>query len=104
MSRELAAIKIRVPAIPVVFNCSATFLSEPAAIKEALIKQVSRAVQWENSIGCLLKRGYDTFLEVGPGIPAGFMKRSHPPAIAPRSVISPLNKVKAELKEVCQCR
>ncbi|HHX87222.1 MAG TPA: ACP S-malonyltransferase, partial [Firmicutes bacterium] len=105
MARELADIDIRPPSIPVVFNCSAGFLSDPPGIKQALIRQVSQAVLWEDSIRRLIEEGYDTFLELGPGkVLTGFMKRIDPTRFyASIGDRSSLIKVQAELKEVSKC-
>ncbi len=105
MARELADIEIRPPSIPVVFNCSASFVSDPPVIKQALVKQVSQAVRWEDSMRRLVEEGYDTFLELGPGkVLAGFMKRIDPARFCASIGDSlSLHKVRAELKEVLGC-
>ncbi len=106
MARELESIEIRSPSIPVVFNCSASFVSEPSAIKKALVGQLSQAVRWEESIRLLVEEGYDTFLEMGPGKTlAGFMKRIAPAKFCASigDCIS-LHRVQMEIGEVPQCR
>ena len=67
LEQDLAAVPIKTPAIPVVFNVSATMISEPEKIKEALVRQVSSPILWEQSVRTLLAAGYDTFIQAGPG-------------------------------------
>ncbi len=35
--------------------------------REALVRQVSTAVHWEESVRLLIEEGVNTFVEVGPG-------------------------------------
>jgi [acyl-carrier-protein] S-malonyltransferase len=52
---------------PVVANVSAGPVSEPADIRDALTRQLTGAVRWEDSIRWFLSNGYGRFIEVGPG-------------------------------------
>jgi [acyl-carrier-protein] S-malonyltransferase len=72
----LEGVIIKKASIPVVSNVSADYVTTPNEIKDALIKQVSHPVLWEDSMCKLLREGHDFFLEVGPGkVLSGFMKR-----------------------------
>lgn len=53
--------------LPVVANVSADYVSTPEEIRPALIRQVSHAVLWQDSVEKLAADGYDAFVEVGPG-------------------------------------
>lgn len=76
IARELDKIRMEAPRVPVVANVSADFLGDPAEIKDSLVRQVSNPVRWEDSINNLISRGYDTFLEIGPGKAlSGFVKK-----------------------------
>ncbi|MFY9114547.1 MAG: ACP S-malonyltransferase [Dethiobacteria bacterium] len=76
LSAELDKIEIKEPCVPIVSNVSARFITDPHQIKDALIKQVSSAVRWEDSIVNLIDAGFDTFVEVGPGrVLTGFMNK-----------------------------
>jgi [acyl-carrier-protein] S-malonyltransferase len=62
--------------VPVVANCTADFEMNPQQIKENLIKQVSSAVLWQQSVEKLLAAGVTTFIEIGPGkVLSGLIKR-----------------------------
>lgn len=62
--------------IPVVANVNGDFIEKRESVKDLLVKQVSSPVLWEDSVERLIKEGYDTFIEVGPGKSLGkFIKR-----------------------------
>ena len=72
----LADLKFQEPEIPVVPNVNAEPTTDPAEIKAALIKQMSGAVRWEESIQYLIDDDVETFVEVGPNrVLKGFMRR-----------------------------
>lgn len=78
--QELAAVletvDIQSPRIPVVSNVDAEPHSDPAEIREILVKQVQNPVLWEKSVRRLLDDGVDQFYEIGPGkVLKGLMKR-----------------------------
>jgi len=53
--------------VPVVANVTAQPLTAIEAIKEELVSQIVRPVQWQQSIESLIARGVTTFFEFGPG-------------------------------------
>lgn len=55
------------PRVPVYVNVDAVPLSDVGALKEALIRQVSRPVLWEQSVRRMIDDGVSLFVEVGPG-------------------------------------
>ena len=72
----LRALPAQTPAIPVVANVDA----EPKTIAvdsvEALIRQVSSPVRWEDVVRRLVADGTRTFVELGPGnVLAGLVKK-----------------------------
>lgn len=67
LERELAAVEMKPPAVPVVLNVSARAETDPARIMPALVRQVSSPILWEQSVQTLLETGCDTFIDVGPG-------------------------------------
>jgi [acyl-carrier-protein] S-malonyltransferase len=76
LERELAQINLRPASVPVVLNVSATMHTDPSAIKDSLVKQVSSPILWEQSMRTLLDKGFNTFIEPGPGkILTKFMKQ-----------------------------
>lgn len=67
MAEVLAATPIETPQVPVVANVTAEYVRTPEEIREALVRQVSGAVRWTESIQRLAADGYDTFVEAGSG-------------------------------------
>ncbi|MDN5331136.1 MAG: [acyl-carrier-protein] S-malonyltransferase [Tepidanaerobacteraceae bacterium] len=67
LGKELEKTNIKPAKIPVICNVTAEKVTDPAAIKELLIKQVSSPVLWEDSILKMKELGVDTFVELGPG-------------------------------------
>jgi [acyl-carrier-protein] S-malonyltransferase len=67
---------MRAPAVPVVANVEAGPLSDPEAIRDALIRQVTGTVRWRESVAFMAAQGVDAFLEVGSGkVLTGLVKR-----------------------------
>jgi [acyl-carrier-protein] S-malonyltransferase len=67
LERDLAALSFRDPAPPLVNNVEAEVVTAAAACREGLVRQVSGAVRWQQSVERLLALGVTTFVEVGPG-------------------------------------
>jgi [acyl-carrier-protein] S-malonyltransferase len=67
LSRDLAAVRFAESKIPVVTNVDAQPVQDPDAARDALIRQVTGAVQWVRSVQALIAAGVQTFVEVGPG-------------------------------------
>jgi len=53
--------------IPVVVNVDARLVTEAAELRDALVRQVTGAVHWTESMQLLIAQGVTTFVEVGPG-------------------------------------
>ena len=64
---ELRALRVQNPRVPVVANVDAQLKSDAAASIDALVRQVSAPVLWEDVMRQLLHAGVRTFVEVGPG-------------------------------------
>ena len=76
MARALAGTLILVPKIPLVANVTATAVSDPAAIRDNLVKQVTGTVRWRESVAYMAEQGVTRFVEVGAGkVLAGLVKR-----------------------------
>ena len=81
MARELMAVDISDANLPVVANVSANYLTIKEDIKEALVKQVSKPVLWEETLRKLAQDGINIYIEIGPGKTlAGFVRRTIPQA------------------------
>ena len=72
----LQKVDIKEPTIPLYFNAIGGRESDPEAIKTLLTKQVMSFILWVDTMEAMLKDGYDTFIEIGPGKTlAGFLKK-----------------------------
>jgi [acyl-carrier-protein] S-malonyltransferase len=75
-ARDLEAVSIRTPALPVVHNVDVASHEQPDAIREALAAQVFNPVRWVETVRAMGDVGIDTVLEMGPGkVLAGLNKR-----------------------------
>lgn len=72
----LAGIEFKVPAIAVINNVDVEALNDPAAIKEALVRQAAKPVRWHETIQAMAMQGVTQVVECGPGkVLAGLTKR-----------------------------
>jgi len=67
LAPELRALPTRDPSLPVVANVDAAPRYDAASSVEALIRQVSAPVRWEDSVRRLASEGVTAYVEVGPG-------------------------------------
>jgi [acyl-carrier-protein] S-malonyltransferase len=73
---DLRALPASDPRIPVVANVDAEPKRDAQAAIEALIRQVSAPVRWEQVVRRLIAEGATTFVELGPGsVLAGLIKK-----------------------------
>ena len=63
----LRALPAKDPRRPVVANVDAEPKTRAAEAIEALVRQVSGAVRWQDVIGRLASEGVRTYVEAGPG-------------------------------------
>ena len=77
LAKAVADAKIQSPRIPVISNVDAESHSDPAEIRQLLVKQLVSPVQWEESMRRLLgQHGVERAYEIGPGrVLTGLMKR-----------------------------
>lgn len=79
LAQALDKVALHAVSLPVVANVSADYVSSPEEIRLALIRQVSHAVLWQDSVEKLAADGYYTFVEVGPGKSlTGLVKKTIP--------------------------
>ena len=72
----LAAIPFLPARAPVVVNVDATLVSDGLALRDALVRQVTGAVRWVESMHLLISQGVTHFVEVGPGkVLSGLMRQ-----------------------------
>lgn len=76
LAKAIASTPISAPRCPVFQNVSAKGESDPAVIKDNLLKQLTSPVRWTESVRGMLSAGADSFLELGPGsVLQGLVKR-----------------------------
>jgi [acyl-carrier-protein] S-malonyltransferase len=72
----LADITLSAPLIPVVNNVDVSIETDPAKIKDALVRQAAKPVRWVETIQKIAGMGVTTAAECGPGkVLAGLTKR-----------------------------
>lgn len=67
MAEALQTVEIRAPRVPVVANVRAEAVSDPEAIKQLLVEQVTGQVRWQASVEWMVDAGVTAFWEVGAG-------------------------------------
>lgn len=76
---RLADVELRAPAIPVLNNIDVAVESDPARIRDALVRQAAGPVRWVESVQALQARGVQAIVECGPGkVLSGMVKRIAP--------------------------
>jgi [acyl-carrier-protein] S-malonyltransferase len=75
---ELRALHVHNPRVPVVANVDAEVKRDAASAIDALVKQVSAPVRWEQVVRRLASEGVTTYVEVGPGtVLSGLVRKIH---------------------------
>ena len=73
---RLAELELRAPAIPVVNNVDVAIETDPARIRDALVRQAYNPVRWVETIQKMASMGVTLVAECGPGkVLAGLTKR-----------------------------
>ncbi|WP_115718620.1 ACP S-malonyltransferase [Gallaecimonas mangrovi] len=76
LSARLNALEVKAPAIVVVNNVDVAKENSPAAIKEALVRQLYSPVRWTETVQAMAKDGITELYECGPGkVLSGLAKR-----------------------------
>ncbi|MBI2219813.1 MAG: ACP S-malonyltransferase [Acidobacteria bacterium] len=76
LAPELRALAARDPRVPVVANVDAVPKRDAASAIDALIRQVSAPVRWEDVVKRLASEGVRAYVEVGPGtVLSGLVKK-----------------------------
>src|SRR5579863_4643120 len=76
LAADLVALAFQKPAVPVVCNVDAALVTDVERSRDALVRQVTGAVKWEQSMRPLIAQGVQTFVEVGPGkVLCGLMRQ-----------------------------
>lgn len=72
----LEALEFNAPQIPVINNVDVAAETDPAKIKDALVRQLHSPVRWTEGVQKMSEQGIETLIEVGPGkVLTGLTKR-----------------------------
>ncbi|MBE3072806.1 MAG: ACP S-malonyltransferase [Acidobacteria bacterium] len=78
LAPELRRLRVADPRVPVVANVDAEPKRDGAAAIEALVRQVSAPVRWEEVVRRLAAEGVRAYVEVGPGtVLSGLVRKIH---------------------------
>jgi [acyl-carrier-protein] S-malonyltransferase len=76
LAGDLQVLNLANPAVPVLCNVDAALVATADTGRDALIRQVTGSVKWDQSMRALIAKGVDTFIEVGPGkVLCGLMRQ-----------------------------
>jgi [acyl-carrier-protein] S-malonyltransferase len=76
LAKDLQQLKFSDPDVPVVANIDAEPKTKVDVAREALVRQVTGAVQWLGCVQKLVSLGANTFVEAGPGkVLTGLMRQ-----------------------------
>ncbi|SMF20997.1 ACP S-malonyltransferase [Pseudogulbenkiania subflava] len=76
LAAALAEVEIKAPTIPVLHNADVASYSDPAQIRDALVRQLYSPVRWTETVQKLAADGVLQLAECGPGkVLAGLAKR-----------------------------
>jgi [acyl-carrier-protein] S-malonyltransferase len=76
LEKDLRATSFADLQVPLVTNVDADTIRKGDEARQALVRQVTMPVRWEESMRLLLDEGVNTFLEVGPGkVLTGLMRQ-----------------------------
>ncbi len=78
LAPELRALRVQDPQVPIVANVDGEPKRDAKAAIEALVRQVSSPVRWEDVVRRLASEGVTTYVEVGPGtVLSGLVRKIH---------------------------
>ena len=79
---ELRTLAVQNPRVPVIANVDAEPKRDATSAIDALVKQVSAPVRWEQVVRRLASEGVTNYVEVGPGtVLSGLVKKIHREAV-----------------------
>lgn len=78
MAADLAALAFQDLQVPLASNVDARLVRSAGEVRDGLVRQVSGAVRWQESVERLVAEGVTTFVEIGPGaVLSGLVKKIH---------------------------
>ncbi|WP_096702239.1 ACP S-malonyltransferase [Magnetospirillum sp. 15-1] len=76
MAEALAKVEMKAPRVPLVANVTAARVTDPAAIRDLLVRQVTGTVRWRESVLFMKAEGVTSLVELGAGkVLGGLAKR-----------------------------
>jgi [acyl-carrier-protein] S-malonyltransferase len=76
MKGALETVSLATPRVPLVANVLASEVTEPTAIKQRLVEQVTGLVRWRESVQYMKSQGVEMLVECGSGkVLSGLVKR-----------------------------
>lgn len=77
LSERLESCPLHAPLIPVINNVDVLAQTDPAQVRDALVRQLYNPVRWVETVRALAAPGIDALVECGPGgVLAGLAKRT----------------------------
>lgn len=67
LQAALDGVSVNAPAVPVINNVDVASVSDPAAIRDALVRQAWHPVRWVETIQAMKAQGVTHIVECGPG-------------------------------------
>ncbi|HEV3208268.1 MAG TPA: ACP S-malonyltransferase [Terriglobales bacterium] len=67
LAADLRSLTFQEPGVPVVCNVDAVLVEDADRSRDALIRQVTGSVKWDQSMRLLITKGVSVFVEAGPG-------------------------------------
>lgn len=81
MAQALAQVTMKAPVVPLIANVLAGPLTDPAAIRQKLVEQVTGTVRWRECVAYMAAHGVTRFCEIGAGkVLTGLLKKNAPEA------------------------
>ncbi|RYE78325.1 MAG: ACP S-malonyltransferase, partial [Oxalobacteraceae bacterium] len=72
----MAGIQFNAPSVPLINNVDVAIVTDPAAIRDALVRQAASPVRWVETVQKFAAEGVTHVIECGPGkVLAGLTKR-----------------------------
>ena len=76
LQQALADVRLAAPQIPLINNVDVAMVDDPAAIKDALVRQAWHPVRWVETLQAMKAQGVTHVVECGPGkVLAGLTRR-----------------------------
>lgn len=89
MAEALADVTLRDPVVPLITNVTAAPVTSAAEIRDLLVKQVTGAVRWRESVARMAADGVGEVWEIGAGRALSGMVRRIDKALATRAIGTP---------------